>query len=115
MWCWSTSTISSMKRKGGRCGTAASTAAGVSALAAIESPVHVHDTAVHVAPARGEEGDDIGHLGRRAHPAEGNARQDPVAGRLGERRGHVGVDEAGRDRVDEDRAAGELVRERLGE
>jgi len=55
---------------------------------------------------------DGGDLGRRAEPAERNALEQRRLHRFGELTGHVGFDEARGDRVDGDRAAADLARER---
>src|SRR4029453_10064660 len=108
----SSSSISSTKGKGGRCGTAASPSAGVSS-ATVEPSVDMHDAAVHVAAARGEEGDHLGDLLGRAHAAERHAGEGVGADGGGQLGGHRRVDEPGGDRVHQDVAAGELLGERL--
>ena len=70
----------------------------------------------HVARVVGEEErDHVGDLLRRAPAAGRDPRVDLASAPVLERVGHVGLDVAGRDRVDADAAAGELVRQRLRE
>src|SRR4029450_11483976 len=94
----SSSSLSSTKRKGGRCGTAASNSAGVSS-ATVEPSVDVHDAAVHVAAARGGEAPHPGGLLGRAHAAERHAGEGVGADGVGQLGGHRRVDEPGGDRV----------------
>src|SRR5207253_9698821 len=69
----------------------------------VQAAVDVKDLAGDVGGAlTGEESYHLGHLARGSDTPERHLREQRLARRRRERRRHVGLDEPGRDRVDED-------------
>src|SRR4029453_2727220 len=82
----------------------------------VEAAIDVEDLARHVrCPATGQESYHLGHLAGGSDTLERHLGQQRLAGLGRDGRGHVGLDEPGRHRVDQDVPVRQLTRAGFGQ
>src|SRR5437773_1460589 len=82
----------------------------------VQTAVDMEDLPRHVGgPVTGEESYHLGHLAGGADALERHLREQRLLGLDRQRRGHVGLDETRRHRVDQDAPVRQLARRRLGQ